>query len=328
MESFEIFLGWPRQYNYWDKKKERWHRVSGSYVTREDAEALFRRGIPFGVTKCFGNMGECQNADVFTIEVDAPCGDILASRDRLRCVAEHSRDVVEVVANMKPLLYWNGGKSLYVIFPLEYPVPATYIPRTWVTSLLEVFPNVDRSQLSFNTTFRVPLTPHPRFKHRGEFLDEGLRPSSFHIRRISPTYVVEPASTHAPQLSTSAKEWLGEIQLSTSAKEWLGEIKKWVEEKAPLRLNLQAGECRKRLAMLWGCGCRLDGVQTPEECVEMFRQLLASVGASLKASHVHAIKYYFKACKDGPKFSLRKAVTCEGEVWYCLKQCIETVVTA
>ena len=108
MESFDIFLGWPRQYNYWDRKRGRWHRVGGSYVTRMEAEELFRRGVPFGVTKCFGDMGECRQTDVFTIEIDAPCGDIQTSGDRLKCVAEHSRDIVEVVADMKPLLYWNG----------------------------------------------------------------------------------------------------------------------------------------------------------------------------------------------------------------------------
>ncbi len=198
MEIFDIFLGWPRQYNYWDKKRGRWHRVGGSYISRKEAEVLFRRSVPFGVTKCFGDMGDCQHADVFTIEVDAPCGEVQPSRDRLRCVAEHSRDVVEAVADMKPLLYWNGGKSLYIIFPFDYPVLPTYIPRSWVKWLIDVFPNIDGNQLSFNTTFRVPLTPHPKFKHRGEFLDEDLRPASFYIRKIPPTYVVEPPK--APHL--------------------------------------------------------------------------------------------------------------------------------
>ena len=92
---------------------------------------------------------------------------------------------------MKPLLYWNGGKSLYIIFPFEYPVPVAYAPRSWVKWLLDAFPNIDGNQLSFNTTFRVPLTPHPKFKHRGEFLDFDLKPASLYIRRVSPTYVVE-----------------------------------------------------------------------------------------------------------------------------------------
>jgi hypothetical protein len=42
MEVLDIFLGWPRQYNYWDRKRGRWHRVGGSYVTRREAEELFR----------------------------------------------------------------------------------------------------------------------------------------------------------------------------------------------------------------------------------------------------------------------------------------------
>jgi hypothetical protein len=184
-----------------------------------------------------------------------------------------------------------------------------------------MFPAVDRSQLSFNTTFRVPLAPHPKFKHRGEFLDEDLKPASLHIRRISPTYVVERPSYSATTLTTP------EARQSTAVRRWMEEIKRWVEEKAALRFNLQAGECRRRLAMLWGCGCRLDGVQTPEECAEMFGRLLASVGASVESNHIHALKYYFKACGDGPKFSLRKAITCEGDAWYCLKPCIEAVVT-
>jgi hypothetical protein len=321
MESFDIFLGWPRQYNYWDRKRGRWHRVGGSYVTRREAEELFRRGVPFGVTKCFGDMGECQHADIFTIEIDAPCGDIQTSVDRLRCVAEHGRDIVEVVADMKPLFYWNGGKSLYIIFPFEYPVPPTYTPRSWVTWLLDVFPSVDRGQLSFNTTFRVPLTPHPKFKHRGEFLDENLKPADFHIRKVPPTYVVDrPSSVSIPQTRV--------VQGGGAVRKWIEEIKRWVVERAALRFNLQTGECRRRLAMLWGCGCRLDGVQTYEECAEMFRQLLASVNASVEASHLHVIKYYFKACGDGPKFSLRKATTCEGDAWYCLKPCLEVTATA
>jgi hypothetical protein len=194
MKSLDIFLGWPRQYNYWDRKWGRWHRIGGSYISRKEAEDLFRRGTPFGVVKCFGEMGECQHTDVFTIEVDAPCGEVQSSRDRLKCVVENSRDVADVVADMKPLFYWNGGKSLYIIFPFDYPVPPTYTPRSWVMWLLDTFPNVDKSQLSFNTTFRVPLTPHPKFKHRGEFLDEDLRPADLYIRRIPPTYVVERAS--------------------------------------------------------------------------------------------------------------------------------------
>jgi hypothetical protein len=317
MSALDLFLGWPRQYNYWDRKRGRWHRVGGSYITREEAEGLFRRGMPFGVAKCFGELGECQYADVFTIEVDAPCGDIHASRDRLKCVAEYSRDVVEVVVDMKPILYWNGGKSLYVIFPFEYPVPPTYKPRSWVMWLLDAFPAVDRNQLSFSTTFRVPMTPHPKFKHRGEFLDEDLKPASFYIRRVPPTHVVDRPNAPAAPLATSWRP---------AAKGWLNVIRSWIEERAFLRFNLQAGECRRRLAMLWGCGCRLDGVPTCEECVEMFRQLLASVGATAEADHVYALKYYCMACGDGPKFSLRKAATCEGNAWYCLKPCIEAVV--
>jgi hypothetical protein len=323
MEVLDLFLGWPRQYNYWDRKRGRWHRVGGSYISRKEAEELFRRDTPFGVTKCFGDMGECQQVDMLTIETDAPCGDIQSNRDRFKCVVEHSRDVVEVVANMKPLLYWNGGKSLYVIFPFDYPVPVTYTPRSWVMWLMDAFSNVDRNQLSFNTTLRVPLTPHPKFKHKGEFLDENLKPAGLYIRRIPPTYVVERTSfsSATPALQTQPAQ-------SATSRSWLEEIKKWVEEKAHLRFNLQAGECRRRVAMLWGCGCRLDGVKTYEECVEMFRQLLASVGASVESDHVHVIKYYFKTCGDGPKFSMRRAVTCEGSVWYCLKPCIEVVATA
>lgn len=316
MSVLDLFLGWPRQYNYWDGKRGRWHRVGGSYITREEAEGLFRRGVPFGVTKCFGDMGACQQVDVFIIEVDTPCGDVQEGRDRLRCVAERSRGVVEVVSRAGPLLYWNGGKSLYIIFPFDYPVPATYVPREWVTKLPEMFPGVDANQLSFNTTFRVPLTPHPKFRHRGEFLDENLRPSDLHIRRILPTYVVDrPSYSTRPQKAPQTR--------AAAGRKWLAEIKGWVEESAALRFNLQAGECRRRLAMLWGCGCRLDGVQTPEECVEVLRQLLASVGASLETDHIRAARYYFKACGDGPKFSLRKAATCEGGVWYCLRPCME-----
>jgi hypothetical protein len=198
MEVFDLFLGWPRQYNYWDKKRGRWHRVGGSYVTKKETEELFRRGVPFGVTKCFGDMGECQLADIFTIELDTPCGEVQSNRDRLKCVVEHGRDVVKIVASMKPLLYWNGGKSLYIIFPFDYAISTTYVPRVWVAQLSEMFPSlVDRNQFSFNTTFRVPLTPHPKFKHRGEFLDEGLRSTDFYIRRVSPTYVVERLSHSA-----------------------------------------------------------------------------------------------------------------------------------
>jgi hypothetical protein len=323
MEVFDIFLGWPRQYNYWDKKRGRWHRVGGSYVTREEAGELFRRGVPFGVAKCFGDMGECQLADVFTIELDTPCGEVQSNRDRLKCVVEHSRDVVRIVASMKPLFYWNGGKSLYIIFPFDYAVPSTYVPRSWVTHMSEMFPSlVDRNQFSFNTTFRMPLTPHPKFKHKGEFLSEDLKPSDLYIRRVPPTYVVDRPSSIPPKAPQVR------VTQAVADRKWTEEIRSWVEEESALRFNLQAGECRRRLAMLWGCGCRLDGVQTYEECIEMFRQLLAFVGSSVETDHIHAIKYYFKACGNGPKFSLRKAVTCEGEVWYCLKPCLETVVTA
>jgi hypothetical protein len=321
MTVLDLFLGWPRQYNYWDWRRGRWHRVGGSYLTREEAEKLFRRAVPFGVTKCFGDMGECQQADIFTIEIDTPCGDIQGNKDRLRCVVEHSRGVVEWVTHVHPLLYWNGGKSLYIMFPFDYPVPAIYAPREWVMRLTEMFPSVvDRNQFSFNTTFRMPLTPHPKFKYRGEFLDEDLKPADLHIRRVPPTYVVDrPSSVSIPQTR---------VVQSGAGKKWIEEIKRWVEERAALRFNLQTGECRRRLAMLWGCGCRLDGVQTYEECAEMFRQLLVSVNASVEASHLHVIKYYFKACGDGPKFSLRKATTCEGDAWYCLKPCLEVAATA
>jgi hypothetical protein len=217
MEVLDLFLGWPRQYNYWDRKRGRWHRVGGSYVTRREAEELFRRGVSFGVVKCFGDMGECQQADVFTIEIDAPCGEVQPSRDRLKCVAEHSRDVVKIAAGMKPLFYWNGGKSLYIIFPFDYAVPASYAPRAWVAQLAEMFPSlVDKNQFSFNTTFRMPLTPHPKFKHKGEFLDEDLRLAEFCIRRVPPTHVVErpsytaitsPTPQTQPAQPTAGRRW-------------------------------------------------------------------------------------------------------------------------
>jgi hypothetical protein len=195
MEVFDIFLGWPRQYNYWDRKRGRWHRVGGSYISRKEAEELFRRSVPFGVTKCFGDMGECQLADIFTIELDTPCGEVQNNRDRLKCVVDYSRDVVKIVAGMKPIFYWNGGKSLYIIFPFDYAVPSSYVPRAWVVQLSEMFPSlVDKNQFSFNTTFRMPLTPHPKFKHKGEFLSEDLKPADLYIRRLPPTYIVERLS--------------------------------------------------------------------------------------------------------------------------------------
>jgi len=227
MEVLDIFLGWPRQYNYWDRRRGRWHRVGGSYVTRREAEELFRRGTPFGVVKCFGDMGECQLADVFTIELDTPCGEVQSSRDRLKCVVEHSRDVVEVVEDLKPLLYWNGGKSLYIILPFEYAVPTLYVPRAWVVQLSEMFPSlVDKNQFSFNTTFRVPLTPHPKFRHRGEFLDEDFKLADLHIRRVSPTYVVERPSYTAITLPTHQTQHVH----STVDKRWeTRKLPRWVE---------------------------------------------------------------------------------------------------
>jgi hypothetical protein len=307
MEVFDIFLGWPRQYNYWDRKKGRWHRVGGSYVARREAEELFRRGVPFGVIKCFGEMGECLQADVFTIEIDAPCEGIQSGRDRLRCVADHSRDAVEVVEDMRPIIYWNGGKSLYIIFPFDYPVPAAeYAPRSWVSWMSEVFPSVDRTQLSFNTTFRMPLTPHPKFKHRGEFLDESLKPASFYIRRVPPIYVVERAGYNLVALQTQTVAT--EIKLAKGHKEETKQLPRWVAALVE-HLRQTGGLCHAaRVAVVrW---LYFTG-HSREEIIELFK---ASADFDEKKTAYH-VDYEIR--RMGEECRVWQVEKCREKPWRC-----------
>ncbi|GGI78314.1 hypothetical protein [Vulcanisaeta souniana] len=163
-----------RRYNYWAGNT--W--LTGKLpINRDDAIKLVRGGEVIGVWQCFGyDVSEpCILRDILVFEADvSEC----EGRESLDCVLNWARsnmDVLRPVLSYGPVLYWNGGKSLYIIIYFTNPVPADYVLRDeWVEFSKAI--GFDMQETQARHAIRVLGTRHHRTNKIGTLLDTNLKP--------------------------------------------------------------------------------------------------------------------------------------------------------
>ncbi|MGC8543296.1 MAG: hypothetical protein ACP5NQ_05100 [Vulcanisaeta sp.] len=189
--SFLNNLNWPRRYNYWSG--DSW-LTGKSLVDKGDVVKLIRGGEIVGVWQCFGDYSDpCRLRDLLTFEFDVnECED----NPTLDCVVNWASGNMDILGHILkipgPLIYYNGGKSLYIFIFLTYPVPSSYVLRGEWRALLDML-RVDNSVLLANHAVRVPGTPHPRTGNRGVALGPDLKPiNNVAIGRVDPSLFLTP----------------------------------------------------------------------------------------------------------------------------------------
>ncbi len=192
IDEFVKVLSYPRRANVWADRGWRpcYPRVEGcSWLTVQDVtENILRELIAkyksAGVSKAYFSSDENDfMRDVFVYEFDVEgCEGIQCIRGRLNL-----RDSI-IYGVGKPLIYYNGHKSIYLIYFLKPHAPVSWSPR--------YMPNgVDVSQLAALTPFRIPYTLHPRSKSKGFAVDWDLKPVDPVIEFTNPREVLEPVRT-------------------------------------------------------------------------------------------------------------------------------------
>lgn len=184
-------LGWPRTYNYWAGST--W--LTGQIpITAEEAVKLISMGKIIGVWQCYGSSitNPCEYRDVLVFEFDVrEC----EGNEGIDCIRNwalgHASELMPLL-DRNPTIWWNGGKSLYLIYLFNTPVPANYGLRPeWVEYARAI--GVDMQVVNAKHAFRLPGTPHQRTGYLGKFLDERLnvveRPI---IERVNPFVFMTP----------------------------------------------------------------------------------------------------------------------------------------
>jgi len=206
IDDFLKVLGYPRRANVWADKSWRpcYPRVEGcSWLTVQDVtEEMLREFITkyksAGVSKAyFSSEVNDFMRDLFVYEFDVEgCESIQCIRGRLNL----RNSIIYSIG--KPLIYYNGHKSIYLIYFLKPHVPTNWSPKYMLT-------NIDASQLAALTPFRIPYTLHPKSKSRGFAVDWDLKPADPIIEFTNPREILEPLRKSLPKASPRLVEKAG-----------------------------------------------------------------------------------------------------------------------
>ena len=186
-------ISWARRANIWADPK--WQpclprvRPNCTWLTLQSVEKnvmldLLNTYGSGGVSKAYFDKEENQwLRDLLVYEFDInQCKD----RPTFECVKEHFKpEETGLMGVGKPTLYYNGGKSIYVIYLLDVPTPIDWVPKV-------IPPNIDMNQLTPLVPFRVPYTLHPKTKSRGFAIDWDMKPTDFVLEKTSYRLLLEP----------------------------------------------------------------------------------------------------------------------------------------
>jgi len=301
----DMLYGWPRRYTYWGGKT--W--LTGKLLaTREDIERVVRRREPVGVWQCYAEGGnDCAYRDVVVFEFDAKGCD-----GALKCIGERYgetlRKVAKILSQYKPLVWWNGNKSIYWAVPIK-PVEASYVPRPEWVEFVKVM-GMDSSMLTPKHSFRLPCTPHQVTGRVSTWLDPStLKPTKtpqLRDERESPFTFLEPPPPPKPKRVAVSQRRSGGEGFNV-----LEAVRELVESSPKLQKD-----CRKRLAAFIGGMCAT--LEKPvEECLEYMR----SLPVEWAKEHERLMAYYYGRVKEGKsKFSFKSLV--EGGKWYSVVECL------
>ena len=264
-------ISWARRANIWADPK--WQpclprvKPNCSWLTLQSVEksammdllSIYESG---GVSKAYFDREENQwLRDLLVYEFDInQCKD----KPTFECVKENFKpEETGLMGLGNPTLYYNGGKSIYVIYLLDVPTPIDWVPK--VTP-----PNIDMNQLTPLVPFRVPYTLHPKTKSRGFAIDWDMKPTDFVLEKTSYKLLLEPpikARLAVRSGVTRSERPTGIINRRKQGEKW-DCLPEWV--KALITYLEQTGELchygRMAVAgwMLW-CGF------TDEEIHEVFK---------------------------------------------------------
>ena len=275
--AFLDALTWGyRRYNYW--AGDTW-LTSKLPITKENAIKLINNKEIIGIWQCFGDSIEepCRLRDVLVFEVDIrEC----EGRESLDCVLKWARERIndlKPLLDQNPVVWWNGGKSLYFMLFFEKPVPADYVlSKPWADFAASI--GMDLQEAQAKHAVRVLGTPHQRTGYLGKLLDNRLRPTlSLVINRVDPYYFLEPPSTMPSEpkpVSANAGErgWRGSRRLPR----WVQALIDYLKENGEL-----CHEGRRAIAT-W----MLFLGYSEDEIVEVFR--------SAKDFNEHKTRYYIR----------------------------------
>jgi len=300
----DVLAGWPRRYTYWGGKT--W--LTGKlFATKEDVERLIRRKEPVGVWQCYvADSNDCAYRDVVVFEVDS------SGCDSLECIKERYSHVLRrlsnILAQYRPLTWYNGGKSLYWLIPIK-PVDASYVFRQeWVDLVKSL--ELDASMLTPKHSFRLPCTPHQTTGRPSVWLDPAtlkpIKAPQLPPARESPFTFLEPPPPPKPRharLKPHVKTGKGFNVLEA--------VRQLTEASPRLRQD-----CRKRLAAFIGGSCAALG-KSVEECLDYAR----SLPVEWTREHERLITYFYGRTKEGKsRFSFKGLI--EGGKWYSITDCL------
>jgi len=300
----DALYGWPRRYTYWGGKSWLTGRLP---ATREDIERLIRRREPVGVWQCYAEGGDaCAKRDVVVFELDGKgCSDLACIREQYGNVIKR---VAKVLAQYKPLAWWNGGKSIYWLVPIR-PIDTSYVLRHEWVELVKALA-MDTSMLIPKHSFRLPCTPHQVTGKHSVWLDPAtlkpIKTPTLPPDRESPFTFLEPPPPPKP-----ARRVVKPQAKPSSGYNVLEAVRQLVETSPRLK-----SDCRKRLAAFIGGMCATLN-KTWEECLDYLHSLPVEWGRE----HERYARYYYERSRESKsKFSFRNLV--EGDVWYSVKECL------
>jgi len=301
----DILIGWPRRYTYW--RGSTW-LTGRALAQRDEVEEQIRQRKPVGVWQCYGTdeVNDCVKRDVVVFELDA------RECSNLQCIRERYCSLLAKVAKYlkpyRPLVWWNGNKSIYWAMPIE-PVDANYVLRPEWSELVKAL-EMDTSMISPRHSFRLPCTPHPKTGKLSVWLDPAtykpIKAPTPPPARVNPYYFLEPPPPPKPRRTESKSR-----SMKSEGFNVLEAVRELVESSPKLQ-----HDCRKRLAAYIGGMCVTLG-KSVEECLEYAR----SLPVEWTKEHERLIVYYYNRARDGKSvFSFRGLI--EGGRWYSVVDCL------
>ena len=211
-----------RRYNYWAGNT--W--LTGKLpIDKAGAIKLINRKEIIGVWQCFGPSASepCLLRDILVFEVDIKeC----EGRESLDCVTKwalnHAR-TLRPVLDYNPVVWWNGGKSLYFMVYFDSPVPVNYVLRQeWVEFAKSI--GMDLQEAQARHAVRVLGTPHQRTGYYGKLLNTSLKPiSKLVVFRVNPFYFLELPRQPKPAVKHQV------ITKNGGSREGRRELPRWVQ---------------------------------------------------------------------------------------------------
>lgn len=283
IEKFISAIHYPRRINIWARKNYEPCLPAGgkdcSWLTPGEADKdvlrmLIKKYLSAGVSKAYFDNDEGKwLRDLLVYEFDIyECKE----NPSFTCVKQHFNLKDSPLYGVgSPVIYYNGGKSIYLIYFLDTPVEETWVPK--------VIPkNIDMSQLSPMSPFRIPFTLHPKTKSRGFTVDWDLKPTDFIIQKTSTLDLMEPqkrVSYYAPSSETHIRR-----KSKSLIAEWDALINWMIEN------HIKLTDCRERFAIILGEYCVQKGL-TLGECKELLRKLIENPD---KRKYERRIEYYYE----------------------------------